>query len=248
LGQGLSTGKAVLLFILGIILALVAFPTAFVVFFGLSYAFAITAMVLGAYLISKQKGRMLPLVLGIILVVFAFMALMGMAIVHIGMWALKEIAEEITETKSIHGNLGEPIRVENWEISVLGVKEATYIKADDFYYRTKEDYKAVIVTLKIKNVGETIASIPLLWDSVMVSNANKSYEEAYTFELAQVYPVTEDVKSRATTFRELDIFASLAPGTYIEGDLLFLMPKNEEPVKLYFKINSYEIVIELKTS
>ena len=184
MGQGLSTGKAVLLFILGIILALVAFPTAFVVFFGLSYAFAITAMVLGAYLISKQKGRMLPLVLGIILVVFSFMALMGMAIVHIGMWALKEITEEITETKSIHGNLGEPIRVENWEISVLGVKEATYIKADDFYYRTKEDYKAVIVTLKIKNVGETIASIPLLWDSVMVSNANKSYEEAYTFELA----------------------------------------------------------------
>lgn len=58
----------------------------------------------------------------------SFAALTGTAIVHMGLWVLAETAEEVTEAKSVHGNLGEPVRVEDWEITVLGVKEATYVK------------------------------------------------------------------------------------------------------------------------
>ena len=159
--------------------------------------------------------------------------------------------EEIAEVKSVHGKLGEPVKVGSWELTVLDVKESIYVREDDDCYRAKEGYKVVIVTLRVKNLGEETASIPDIRDSIIVSNANKSYGRVYTYELTYIYPVTEDVKSKAVSFKELDTTASLAPGTYVEGDLLFEMPENEEPVRLHLKIGivgGYEVAIELKTS
>lgn len=40
------------------------------------------------------------------------------------------------------------------------------------------------MTLRIKNIGEVTASVLPLWDPVIVSDANKSYEEVRTYELA----------------------------------------------------------------
>ena len=193
----MSTGKAFLLLILGMILVLLIFPVVFAASVGLGYVLAIIVIALGAYLIFKR------------------------------------------------------IKVGDWEITVLDVKESTYVRENNNYYKAKEGYKAVIVTLRMKNLGEETASISDIRDFIIVSNANKSYGRVYTYELTYIYPVTEDVKSKAVPFKELDTTASLAPGTYIEGDLLFEMPENEEPVRLHLKIGivgGYEVAIELKTS
>jgi len=257
-GEILSTEKAILLFVLGIVFALLAFPVAFYVSVGLGYAFAIIAVILGAYLISKHGGRALPLALGTALIVFSLAILTGTAMVHMGVWTLKEATEilkeeveKVTEIKTIHGELAKPIRAGDWEITVLGVKEAIYIREDESYYRAKEGYKVVIVTLRIKNVGKETASPSNIWKFVIVTNINKSYERAYTYELTPVLYVTQDIKSKAIMIRELDTLASLVPGTYVEGDILFQIPKNEMPERLHFKVGvvgGYEVIVELRTS
>ena len=247
----MSTGKAVLLFVLGIVFALLAFPVAFYVSAGLGYAFAIIAVILGAYLISKRGGRTLPLALGIALIVLSLAILTGTAIVHIGVWTLKEAVEKVTEIKTIHGELAKPIRAGNWEITVLGVKEAVYIREDESYYKAEEGYKVVIVTLRIRNVGKETVSPSSIWKFVIVTNANKSYERTYTYELTPVFYVTEDIRSKAIMIRTLDTLASLAPSTYVEGDILFQIPKNEKPERLHFKVGivgGYEVTVELRTS
>jgi hypothetical protein len=47
----------------------------------------------------------------------------------------------------------------------------------------------------------------------------------------------------------LNTFASIAPGTQIEGDILFAIPQNEEPQKLHFKvgiIGPAEVIVTLR--
>ena len=63
----------------------------------------------------------------------------------------------------------------NWEITVLGVKEAKYLKSDDSYYAANEGQKAVVVTLRIRNIGKETKTSDI-WDFIIVTNANKSYE------------------------------------------------------------------------
>ncbi|RLE54470.1 MAG: hypothetical protein DRJ40_10920 [Thermoprotei archaeon] len=244
----MKTGKAIVLFILGLVLALLVFPTAWSVSAGLGYVFAIVSIIIGAYLIAKREGRTLPLVLGIILLIVAVPALLGTAAIHMGLWAVKKAVEEATETKSITARIGEPIRAGNWEITVLKIDEAEYIKKDDSYYKAKEGKKLVLVKLRIKNIGKEAKTASDIWNFMLVSNANKSYEKAYTYELEYIWDVTDEIKSKAIVFEELDTTASVAPNTIIEGYLLFQIPVSEEPAKLYFKvgvIGGYEVTIEL---
>jgi len=246
----MRTGKALALFILGILLALLTFPTAWSVSAGLGYVFAIISIILGAYLIAKREGRRLPLVLGIILLIVAVPALLGTAFIHMGLWVFKEAVEEATETKSITAHIGETIKAGDWEITVLEVKGAEYIKEDDSYYKAKEGKKLVLVKLRIKNIGKETKAVSDIWNFILVSNANKSYEETYTYELEYIskWDVTDEIKSKAVVFEGLDTTASVAPNTIIEGYLLFQIPIDENPAKLCFKvgvIGGYEVSVEL---
>jgi hypothetical protein len=42
------------------------------------------------------------------------------------------------------GVIGQTVTVGNWEITVLGVKEAKYLKSDNGYYAANEGQKAVV--------------------------------------------------------------------------------------------------------
>ena len=158
-----------------------------------------------------------------------------------------ETVKEVEKGKAIYAKLGEPIRVGDWKITVLDVKEATYVREDNSYYRAKEGYKVIIVTLRIENVGDTVSTLHIV-EPVIVSDAGKSYER--TLFLTPILFVTKDIKLKAVAVKELGIAPSLAPGTYIEGDILFQIPEDEKPTKLCFKVGvfgEYEIVVELRS-
>jgi uncharacterized metal-binding protein len=70
-----STGTAVVLFLLGLFLVLMAFLAAFVVTVVLGYILAATALTIGIYMAVKRGGRILPLVLGVVLAVFSLAVL-----------------------------------------------------------------------------------------------------------------------------------------------------------------------------
>ena len=244
----MKTGKAVVFFILGLILALLAFPTAWAVSAGLGYSFAIIAVILGAYLVAKRGESRLPLVLGIVLLIISILSLVGTATIHMGLWAFTEAVRRATEAKSIAASIGETIKAEDWGITVLDLRKAEYIRKDDSYYRAKEGYKLVLVRLRIENLGGETRSASEIWDFILVSNANKSYERVYTFSLDPIWKATDEVKSKAVIFEELSTSTSLAPNTFIEGDLLFQIPIDEEPSKLHFKVGvvgGYEVTVEL---
>lgn len=247
----MKAGKAIALFILGIIFALLTFPIAWSVSIALGYVFAIIAIVTGAYLIAKREGRKLPLVLGIILLLIAIPTFLGTAFIHVGLWVVKEAIEEVTETETATARVGETIKAGNWEVIVLEIKETEYIKKGDSYYKAENESKLILVRMMIKNVGDKAETASDIWNFILVSNANKSYEKTYTYELDWIpsRDITDKIKSKAVIYEELDTFASVAPNTYIEGDLLFQIPADEEPSKLHFKvgiIGGLEVTVELK--
>jgi hypothetical protein len=122
------------------------------------------------------------------------------------------------------------------------------ISIDDSYYVAKEGQKAVVVTLRIKNIGKETKTSDI-WKFVIVTNANKSYERisVYSFKPLWSWDVTEGVKRSAVTVNMLDTLASIAPGTQMEGDILFAIPQNEEPQRLHFKVGiTTEVIVPLR--
>ncbi len=105
--------------------------------------------------------------------------------------------------------------------------------------------------MKIKNIGEEIKTASDVWKIALVTNAGKSYGEAYTIDLVYIPPwnITESIRKNAVLYEELDLLTPVAPNTTIEGDILFQIPSNEKPERLYFKvgiIGGYEVNINLK--
>ncbi|MFZ8810505.1 MAG: hypothetical protein ACO2PN_20655 [Pyrobaculum sp.] len=90
----MSTGTAVVLFLLGLFLVLMAFLAAFVVTVVLGYILAAAALAIGIYMAVKRGGRILPLVLGVVLAVFSLAIL---AVV-----AAAQIAYPVAEIKIQH--------------------------------------------------------------------------------------------------------------------------------------------------
>lgn len=244
--------KAVLLFIVGMLFALLAFPTAWAVSALLGYIFVIITIVIGAYLIAKEGKSKLPLVLGIVLLIIAIPVLLGTLVIHIGLWSISKGVEEATKVTTVNGSIGKGVKAGEWIVTVLGVKETTYIKKDDLYYKAKDGYKLVLIRLKIENTGKGVKKASEIWSFVLVTDSKKSYDKAYTTDLVFIFSwdLTESIKRSAIPYEELDLFASVAPGTAIEGDLLFQIPSSEEPERLHFKvgiIGGYEVTISLKS-
>jgi hypothetical protein len=91
--------------------------------------------------------------------------------------------------------------------------------------------KIVIIRLRIENTGmETRYPFGFgeLGTPVLVTDANK----AYTYELKSIYEVSKEIEENAVEYKELDIFTKVAPGSYVEGDIMFLTPQTEKPAKL----------------
>jgi len=231
-----STGKALILFVVGFLLALLVFPVAWSASALLGYVFGVVAIAIGIWLAAKRAGRTLPLVLGLVLVVIALISLASTAFMHVALYTTKEALEEATKTEYVSAVVGQPVTVEGWKVTVLGVKEAKYLKSGDAYYSAKEGEKIVAVTLRIENVEKKTRSLSEVWSFVLVTNINRSYECSYTFNLEPLWEVTETVKAGAVKYRELNLFGDLAPKTYTEGDILFIIPQNEHPAKLHFKV------------
>jgi hypothetical protein len=243
----MSTAKVVVLFVVGLLLAVLVFPVAFFVSAALGYIFGVIALAIGVWLVVKRAGRTLPLVLGIVLAVIAVISIAGTAFIHMTVYSVSEV----TKTKNVSGVIGKAVTVGDWEITVLGVKEAKYLKSGDSYYAAEEGQKAVVVTLRIKNIGKETKTLSDVWSFVLVTNANKSYESktVFGFKLLLSSDVTKEVEASAVTVNALNTFASIAPGTQVEGDILFAISQNEEPQKLHFKvgiIGPTEVTVTLK--
>jgi len=240
----MSTARILVLFVIGLLLTLLVFPVAFFVSAALGYVFGVIALAIGVWLAVKRAGRTLPLVLGVVLVAIAVISIAGTAFIHMAAYSVSKAVE----TKHVSGVIGQAVTVGDWEITVLGVKEAKYLKRDDSYYAAKEGQKAVVVTLRIKNIGKETKTSDI-WKFVIVTNTNKSYERksVYSFKYLLSWDVTEGVKRSAVTVNELETFASIAPGTQMEGDILFAIPQNEEPQRLHFKVGIItEVIVTLR--
>lgn len=239
----MSTAKVIALFVVGLLLAALVFPVAFFASAALGYIFGVIALAIGVWLAVKRAGKTLPLVLGIVLAVIAVISITGTAFVHMTVYSVSKAVEETTKaieettkTKYVSGVIGQAVTVGNWEITVLNVKEAKYLKSGDIYYAAEEGQKAVIATLRIMNIGKETRSVSDLWSFTLVTNVNKSYATVFGYKIISPWNITDEVKASATTVNKLDMFGSLAPGTYTEGDILFTIPQNETPQKLHFKV------------
>ncbi|WP_167827577.1 DUF4352 domain-containing protein [Pyrobaculum islandicum] len=238
--------KAVVLFLLGFFLALFAFPVAWATSALLGYLFAIAGIVIGAYMVAKRESAKLPLILGVVLMIFSLLALLGTFIVHIALWSLAEAAREASKVVNLTGTLGRGVKAGDWVITAVDVREAAYIRSDSSYYKAKEGHKLVVVRLRVENVGRETNSPPI-YGFVLVTDARRSYERIYPFSLDFVWRVSDEVVKSAVEFRALDTTARVAPGSAAEGDVLFQIPTGERPERLHIRtgiVGGYEIVIK----
>jgi hypothetical protein len=156
---------------------------------------------------------------------------------HAAFYGVSRAVEEATKTRYVSGVIGQAVAVGNWEVTVLGVREDGYLRSGDSYFAAREGEKAVVVTLRIRNTGGGTRSASDIWGFTLVTSANKSYGSVtvFSFKLLLPWNVTDEVRAGAVAVGELRTSASLAPGTYIEGDVLFAVPQSETPRRLHFK-------------
>jgi len=260
---------AVALFLLGLFLAFVAFPAALVASAALGYLLAIAALAVGIYMAVKRGGRTLPLVLGVVLAVFSFIILAGIAALHLTAYTLSKVIEEIgkeggtvtvitttaTTTTSrtteetekskattssatnvgiVEASLGQTVVAGEWRVTVEDVVETKYIKSGESYYGAPEGMKIILAKMKIENAGSEIKRpIFELSTFVLVTSAGKSYETKYPISLEWIFQPTKEVIEGAVVYVGLDLGNNVAPGTYTEGHLMYLIPEGEKAEKLY---------------
>jgi hypothetical protein len=233
---GLGTGKSIILFVLGLFLTILVFPTALFGSALLGYILGIIAMILAVLLIIKRGGKSLPLALGIVLLIVSLISIGGTAIIHASIYVVHKAVEEVARTQTVEASPGAPLKSDDWEITIEYVKEAKYIKSGESFYGSKEGMKIVLVKIRIKNVGKEVRSASDVWDFVLVTDENKSYETVYPASLEWLLTPTEEIKANSVEYSSLETSTSLAPETYTEGHILFQIPTDESPKELYFKI------------
>ena len=242
--------KAVPLFIAGLLLAFLVYPVAFYVSIGLGYVLGIAAIAIGAYLVAKRGGSKAVLCLGVSLLAFSIAMVSITAFIHVAAWSLSEALKEVGKVKTIHAEIGKDIIVDNWVIRVVNVEEAKYVVENGDYYKARNGSKIVIIKLRIANIGNEVRSTSDIWNFVLVTNLNHSYDRVYAVDLEPLWStqLNKTIEKNAVEVNEF-LTTSIAPHTAIEKDILFQIPTNEEPMELYFKvgiIGGYQIVVDLR--
>lgn len=158
----------------------------------------------------------------------------------------------------IEAALRQVVALGPWRLAVLDAKEATYIKTLKYgswnYYEAPEGMKIAVITVRVENAGTDVGypfGIGEISTPVLVTDANKSYDRAYTYQLKDIYEATKEIEQSAVEYRELDEFAKVAPGACIEGDFMYLIPATEKPVKVamtYRPLFEQKVTVVIKLS
>ena len=102
----LSTAKVVVLFIVGLLLAVLVFPVAFFVSAGIGYIFGVIALAIGVWLVVKRAGKTLPLVLGIVLAVIAIISIAATAFIHMAVYSVSKAVRRLQRQSMLLELLG----------------------------------------------------------------------------------------------------------------------------------------------
>ena len=148
--------------------------------------------------------------------------------------------------KHIVAHVGENLRLGNYQVSILSVKEAEYVKLGENYYKPREGMKFLILRVNVLNVEEHVEMcpcwgiLPTEWcpfgQPVLITDKGWAYDwESLPGEWIPPEHVTEEVKKNAVECSIFPAGKSLAPNTYCEGDIFFESPLNENPVKIVFE-------------
>jgi hypothetical protein len=134
----------------------------------------------------------------------------------------------------VEASLGQTVVAGDWRVTAEDVVETKYIKSGESYYGAPEGMKIILVKMKIENAGSEIKR-PMfeLSTFVLVTSAGKSYETKYPISLEWIFQPTKEVIEGAVVYVGLDLGNNVAPGTYTEGHLMYLIPEGEKAEKLY---------------
>jgi len=244
-----GTARIIALFVLGLLLVLVAIPTWLTMSAVVGYIMVLGAVAVGVILIARRKGSVVPLVLGILLIVVGSVAFSGMLYIHMTLYTAVKGVEEATKVKTLSATLGAPVTIYDWRITVTNVREAKYVEYEGRYYGAESGKKIIIITLRIENTGVETKTPSDIWDFVLVTDAGKSYERVDYYYLKYFWSPSSDVMRNAVKTERLSLFTSLAPKSYIEGDILFEITEVEKPATLYFKVGvvgGYQVEVKLQ--
>jgi hypothetical protein len=134
----------------------------------------------------------------------------------------------------VEASLGQTVVAGDWRVTAEDVVETKYIKSGESYYGAPEGMKIILVKMKIENAGSEIKRPTSdLSTPVLVTSAGKSYEIEYPISLMWIFRPTKEVIEGAVVYMGLDLSSNVAPGSYTDGHLMYLIPEGEKAEKLY---------------
>lgn len=144
--------------------------------------------------------------------------------------------------------MNETIEAGIWRIAILSVEESLCIKYRHFYgwweyYQAPKGMKVVIVRALVGNKGFkdsapfTVGEPPGPGEfslPILITNAGKKYKTITEYDiksnLVEVRVLDEEILKCAIPFK--GPFGEVSAGKSDEKDFMYLVPENEEPVKL----------------
>ena len=155
------------------------------------------------------------------------------------------IIEEATKpgTQGTSTSITAGVVIGNWEVTVLNVTESKYLMYGYRCYSASGGEKFAVIRVKVRNVGEETDTFSIS-HAMLITRGGTSYEPAYwvnlgwkSLDLVEIMNETL-AESDEITNPLLGTSASLKPGDYVVGELIFEVPKNEAPQKLLLQIGA----------
>jgi len=119
--------KNLVLFIIGLLMSIPAYPIAWVASIGLAYVMSILGLVFGVFIVVKRSSKV-DIILGIILILISIGSLGLTAITHAVVSGVEKAVKEAFTTKNITVTLGQRVVAGSWAITVLKVDTPEYVE------------------------------------------------------------------------------------------------------------------------
>ena len=147
--------------------------------------------------------------------------------------------------KTITVGLGEPIRLEDFVVTIASYNVTCYVEYRNVAYETPKGYKWVVIRLVVENKGGEAES-PELTRFKLYTGEGSVYNPVLPWEVGSPANATNATVVKCGKLWVDGVYEAIGPGEKVEGCMVFSVLSSEHPYKLSFSRSSTTVVVLLQ--